>query len=166
MKSEKVINLQFNALDQCALLAEVCCNLLTPPALIFLDGTLGAGKTTFVSFCAKHLSCKESPTSPTFTLINRYSGNTPVIHMDLYRLNEKSVSLLDLPYYLNQNALIFIEWAENGKNSLPENYLKIAFSYENNAENPEARQVRISASGQPYDDLINPLSLALRERGL
>lgn len=84
---------------------------------IFLTGDVGAGKTTFLQGFAKKLGIEEPLTSPTYALEQRYETNrgVPLIHLDLYRLNERdSVALVqstdDVP------GIRCIEWA----NRLPE----------------------------------------------
>ena len=56
------------------------------PVIIFLDGDLGAGKTTFTQFLAKSLGVKDVVTSPTFNIFKRYQGEKRVLnHFDLYQ---------------------------------------------------------------------------------
>ncbi len=63
---------------------------------ILLKGQIGTGKTSFVKGIAKGLQIKENITSPTFALSHHYnSGKMPLIHMDLYRL-ENSLSAKEL----------------------------------------------------------------------
>ena len=61
---------------------------LEPPALILLSGDLGAGKTTLTKGIVSGLgaSSEEDVTSPTFTLVHKYSGKNLVYHADLYRI--------------------------------------------------------------------------------
>ena len=61
--------------------------------ILLLNGPLGAGKTTLVKGIAKSLSIKETITSPTFPLSQHYpSGSPPLIHLDLYRIEEPSAA--------------------------------------------------------------------------
>src|SRR3954452_2637073 len=61
--------------------------LLTPGALVLVEGELGAGKTTFVRGAVRALGHEGRVTSPTFTLAGRYEdGRVPISHLDLYRL--------------------------------------------------------------------------------
>ena len=60
---------------------------LKPNSIVLLDGPIGAGKTSFVQGIAEGLSITEDITSPTFALSHHYnSGKIPLIHLDLYRL--------------------------------------------------------------------------------
>ena len=64
---------------------------LNPQSIVLLQGPVGAGKTSFVQGIAKGLSISEDITSPTFALSHHYnSGKIPLIHLDLYRLEDVS----------------------------------------------------------------------------
>ena len=96
---------------------------LTEPAIFFLEGNLGAGKTVF----AKGLICglgqpdPDDVPSPSFTLINEYELRLKVFHIDLYRLETREdLRSLDLEEIFAQPAVILIEWAEKlGDADLP-----------------------------------------------
>lgn len=91
---------------------------LTRGGALLLQGELGAGKTTFVQGLAEALNVQHTVTSPTFTLLNVYETQHPVIrqlvHIDLYRLNSAAdMTELDIASWLaNANALVVIEWPE------------------------------------------------------
>lgn len=79
--------------------------------VIVLNGNLGAGKTFFVKQALKRFNIN-NVSSPTFALVNEYTGTIKVYHFDFYRINS-SGELFDIGYndYLNdKNALLFIEW--------------------------------------------------------
>lgn len=95
-----------------------------------LSGPLGAGKTTFVQGFAKGLGIKDKIISPTFVLIRQHAipdTTKTLYHIDLYRLeNIKDLKSLGLEEVLtNPNAIILIEWAENARQLLPKNTVKI-----------------------------------------
>jgi len=89
---------------------------LTGGEILLLDGPLGAGKTVFAKGIASGLDVDpEEVTSPSFTLVNPYSGRLPLFHIDLYRLDEGSAAAnaVDLEELLSdERAVIVIEWAE------------------------------------------------------
>ncbi|EKD29201.1 MAG: hypothetical protein ACD_79C00020G0009 [uncultured bacterium] len=75
-------------------------------------GNLGAGKTFLIkSICSFFNVPEHDVTSPSFTLVNEYSGNTHIIHLDTYRLNNDiEFEMLDLDFYASKHGIIFIEW--------------------------------------------------------
>ena len=100
---------------------------------ILLKGEIGAGKTSLVKGIAKGLQIKENITSPTFALSHHYySGKMPLIHMDLYRLEDSSSAqelFLEEEEELDQiNGIMVIEWP-NMIISLVEDYWLIEIEY-------------------------------------
>jgi len=95
-----------------------------PPNAIFeLQGHPGAGKTTLVKEAARLLDAKEPVQSPTFNIMNIYSGfyfddsELNIFHLDCYRLSDSDF-LLDLDFSEisgNQPFYAFIEWPEKVK---------------------------------------------------
>src|SRR6202050_4820107 len=63
---------------------------LKPPVLVLLSGELGAGKTTLTKGIATGIGAakEDEVTSPTFTLVHKYSGERQVYHVDLYRIGD------------------------------------------------------------------------------
>jgi len=92
---------------------------LTPPLLILLSGDLGAGKTTFTKGLASGFGAasEEEITSPTFTLVHRYSGAcVPVYHVDLYRIEgARDLQTLGLEDVFAENAIVIVEWPDRLK---------------------------------------------------
>jgi tRNA threonylcarbamoyladenosine biosynthesis protein TsaE len=82
--------------------------------VIGLSGDLGAGKTQLVKGIARGLGITARVHSPTFTLVNIYSGGRlNLFHLDLYRLETKEQILsAGLDEYLNPVGVAVIEWAE------------------------------------------------------
>ncbi|MCX7739298.1 MAG: tRNA (adenosine(37)-N6)-threonylcarbamoyltransferase complex ATPase subunit type 1 TsaE [Hydrogenothermaceae bacterium] len=103
--------------------AEGLARELKGDEIILLEGELGAGKTTLTKLLLKHLGVKEDVTSPTFTVMNEYSGRFHIIyHIDMYRLNYFDIS--DIAGY----GVIVVEWpkGEDFKSySLPVYRIKI-----------------------------------------
>ncbi len=82
--------------------------------IVFLIGELGAGKTVFAKGIAAGLGLKDihQVCSPSFTLLNVYSGRSPIYHLDLYRLSgEAEIRDLGFEDYIGEGVLL-IEWAE------------------------------------------------------
>lgn len=115
--------------------------------ILLLAGPLGAGKTVFVKGLAAALGIDpEEVTSPSFTLVNPYTGRLPLFHLDLYRLNEGAgaAHAVDLEELLSdERAVVVIEWAERlGNYPLPTNVWRIAIA--GDGEEPR----KISIAGQ------------------
>jgi tRNA threonylcarbamoyladenosine biosynthesis protein TsaE len=87
---------------------------LNAGSVLLLVGDLGAGKTALVRGLAEGLGvAPDEVSSPTFTLMQEYrGGRVPLIHVDLYRLNDaREIDELGLEE-LGLNAVLAIEWAE------------------------------------------------------
>ena len=106
---------------------------LKAKSIILLKGQIGAGKTSLVKGIAEGLQIKENITSPTFALSHHYnSGKLPLIHMDLYRLEQTSSAqelFLEEEEELEQNnGIMVIEWPEKII-SIVDEYLLIEIKY-------------------------------------
>ena len=109
---------------------------LNPHSIVLLQGPIGAGKTSFVQGIAKGLSISEDITSPTFALSHHYnSGKIPLIHLDLYRLDNsssaKEVFFSEEEEALQSEAILVIEWPELIE-PLIKDFWKIEISYATN----------------------------------
>lgn len=98
--------------------------------ILLLSGPLGAGKTLFVKGVCSALGIdEEDVTSPSFTLVNPYTGRLRLYHLDLYRLDEgaSAAHAVDLEDLLaDVSSVIVIEWAERmGSYPLPDNVWQI-----------------------------------------
>jgi tRNA threonylcarbamoyladenosine biosynthesis protein TsaE len=98
--------------------------------ILLLSGPLGAGKTLFVKGICSSLGIEDDDvTSPSFTLVNPYSGRLQLYHLDLYRLDEgaSAAHAVDLDDLLSdEKSVIVIEWAERmGGYPLPNNVWRI-----------------------------------------
>ena len=88
--------------------------------VVVLNGDLGTGKTFFVKEIGKIFGIN-SVSSPTFALVNEYSGRIKIYHLDFYRI-EKLEEIFDIGFndYVNDNeAIMFIEWGELFSEILP-----------------------------------------------
>src|SRR3954467_173010 len=94
-------------------LAQKLAGTLGPGTFVLLYGDLGAGKTVFVRGLAAGLGANpDDVTSPTFGLVQQYSGAVPLIHADLYRLEKAAaIDALDREE-LGGGGVVVIEWAE------------------------------------------------------
>ncbi len=97
-----------------AALGRSLASSLVADSMVLLVGDLGAGKTAFVRGLAEGLGVGPAEvSSPTFTLIQEYrGGRLPLLHVDLYRLNDpREVDDLGLEE-LGSGAVVAIEWAD------------------------------------------------------
>ncbi len=99
--------------------------------IVFLQGELGSGKTTFVKGLAQafKVSVKEV-NSPTFVLMNDYKGKLPIYHFDLYRLaGSQAIDTLDFDDYFYGEGISLIEWPERLGDHKPEQYYLVTFKH-------------------------------------
>jgi tRNA threonylcarbamoyladenosine biosynthesis protein TsaE len=122
---------------------------LKAPALVLLTGDLGAGKTTLTKGIVSGLGAahEDEVTSPTFTLVHKYSGAIPVYHVDLYRIgNFHDLETLGLEDVFSEQAIVIVEWPD--RLTLRTDWPVIRIHLEHVAE--ETR--RISIEDQPLTD--------------
>lgn len=96
-------------------------SLIHAPANIYLEGQLGAGKTTFVKGFLRGCGYEGLVKSPTYTLVETYPVNEAVIlHADLYRINDPNeLEAMGFRDYFNSNTIALIEWASHAREWLP-----------------------------------------------
>ena len=94
-------------------------------ALIAMEGEMGVGKTAFVRGFTSALGIKGAK-SPTYTIVNEYSGTHPVFHFDMYRIeDEEDLYAIGFEDYLAREGYLFIEWSENVKGALPDPHITL-----------------------------------------
>ncbi len=92
---------------------------------IALYGDLGAGKTAFTRGLASELAPDAPVCSPTYTIVNEYSGKIPLFHFDMYRIeDEDSLESIGFYDYFNR-GIIVTEWSENIPFALPDRYIRV-----------------------------------------
>lgn len=127
--------------------------VLPKKCLVFLNGDLGAGKTTLTRGVIRAAGYKGVVKSPTYTLVEEYDlGSSKVYHFDLYRVKEpEELEWIGIRDYLEQQSLCFIEWPELGKGFLPTPDIELTLTTKN-----EGREVDIQVASK---NLVNKLKL-------
>jgi tRNA threonylcarbamoyladenosine biosynthesis protein TsaE len=126
-----------------ARLGRILADAATGSAIVvFLNGDLGAGKTTFVGGLLHELGVTGPVRSPTYTLIEPYALGAKVFyHVDLYRLQDpRELEPLGIRELLVAGSVLLIEWAERGGAQLPTPDIALDFRY----EGVDRRQISVS----------------------
>ncbi len=112
-------------------------------AVVYLQGELGAGKTTCVRSLLRTLGVVGLVRSPTYTLVETYVLPTlTCVHVDLYRLQSLTeVDELGLRDLVGPGFLFFVEWPDRGGGHLPAADLNLTLLYAG-----DARRARLHAT--------------------
>lgn len=104
-------------------------------------GGLGVGKTAFTRGLAEGMGIAADVSSPTFAIVNVYHGSPMLCHFDMYRIDGWD-DLCTTGYfeYLEDDAVLAVEWSENIENVLPENSFFVSIS---KGETDETRIIEI-----------------------
>ncbi|MFC3195392.1 tRNA (adenosine(37)-N6)-threonylcarbamoyltransferase complex ATPase subunit type 1 TsaE [Marinicella sediminis] len=112
---------QIDTLDQLSAVARQLSCEIPPGTVVYLQGDLGAGKTTFTQLLLKSCGITEVVKSPTYTMYETYqTAEQTYVHMDLYRLTDpEELYFLDIEDLLDPAHIVLIEWPGKGKGVLP-----------------------------------------------
>ena len=115
--------------EDTVLLGERIARSLKPNDVVAITGELGASKTTLIQGVAKGLGINNWITSPTFTLINEFTGKLNLYHVDLYRIDSVAdAEDIAIEEYFNKGGVTVIEWAEKIGPILPAGTVEIKIS--------------------------------------
>ena len=127
------------------LVAKELAQIIESFKVVTFTGNLGAGKTTLVKILCQHWGVKETVSSPTFSLVNQYTCNHPVIgncifHIDLYRVkNTEEAYGAGVEDNLYSGDLCLVEWPEKAMEIIPEDALRVEIS----GQDHEQRHIRV-----------------------
>lgn len=97
--------------------------------IVVLNGDLGAGKTHLTKGIAEGLEVSDYITSPTFTIVNEYSGRLPLYHFDVYRIEDiNEMYEIGFEEYIYGRGVSIIEWGDMIRELLPEGVIDIRIS--------------------------------------
>lgn len=114
--------------------------------IIFLEGELGAGKTTLTKGILKGFDYQELVKSPTYNLVEIHeTKNYKVFHFDLYRIsNPIELEEIGIDEYLKESGSVSIfEWPKNGEAVLPSPDFHVQISYKDTDQNNK-RELSVS----------------------
>lgn len=128
--------------------------VLETGAFVGLVGALGAGKTTLVQSLVTALDADAQATSPTYTLLNEYATEPPVVHVDLYRLGgyDELESIGYWDYVESGRAITCVEWLDRVPDAWPRHGILIALERADGG-----RRARLWASPE-YDEVFGALT--------
>lgn len=111
-------------------------------AFIAMRGEMGVGKTAFTRGFASHFGIS-GVKSPTYTIVNEYSGRVRIFHFDMYRICDGD-DLYSIGYddYVETDGYCIAEWSENIENEIPDGAIFVTIS--RTETSPEERRIEIN----------------------
>jgi len=112
--------------DETYIIGKLIGSLVNSGDIICLIGDLGTGKTHLTKGIAKGLGIEDLITSPTFTIVNEYTGRLKLYHFDVYRVNDPDeIEAIGFDDYIFSDGVSVIEWANYIQELIPPNNLTI-----------------------------------------
>ena len=132
-------------------LGECLARVCPAGARIYLQGELGAGKTTLVRGFLRALDYQDKVKSPTYTLVEPYQlGTHSIFHFDLYRINDPlELEAIGIRDYLDGTGICLVEWPEKAQDFLPGPDILFQITIQDHG-----RQVKIKPATGPGERML------------
>lgn len=136
-------------------LGRALATALAGRGVVYLQGDLGAGKTTLTRGILRGYGHGGNVKSPTYTLVEPYDlGTTTAYHFDLYRLTDpEELELLGIRDYCRPDTLSIIEWPDRGQPFLPPADLTITIR-----GNADGRELEFVAHNEKGEAVLTALA--------
>jgi len=158
IKGEFMFNFVSHNENETKKIATLLASKLQLGDIVVLSGDLGCGKTKFTEGFLSYWNLDDEISSPTFTIVNEHSkGNTNIYHFDVYRLDDlgEFYAIGGTEYFIN--GICVIEWGELIEDILPQNYIKIKFSKDENDDS--IRYLNFKAYGERLSNILKELEI-------
>lgn len=123
--------------------------------VVYLQGDLGAGKTTLSRGIVQALGHSGAVKSPTYTLVEPYEvSGLRVFHFDLYRLADpEELEFIGIRDYFDAGTVCLIEWPDKGGDMIPQPDLILSLEKEGSG-----RQVRLISNTETGQTMLGRLT--------
>ncbi len=151
--------LQANSESEQEAVGAALAKAVPPACVIYLEGDLGAGKTTLARGFMRGLGHQGAVKSPSYTLIEPYElKDRRCFHFDLYRLADPGeLEYLGVRDLLVEDAVLLVEWPDRGEGGLPPADLIVRISYRKTG-----RKLQLLAMSEIGEELIQKVKLDLQ----
>ncbi len=157
------ITVETSAHAETVRLGRLLAGVLRPGMIIALQGDLGAGKTTLVKGIAAGLLGidEREVTSPTFTIMQEYSGPVRLYHVDAYRLESaEDLEAIGFDDFVDGSGVTVIEWSDRISKALPRDTLNISIELTGDQQRRFLLQAATQQQAQDLQKLAGQLEAA------
>ena len=138
------MKVDISSLEQLDKFAQTFSQSVKAGDVVFLEGDLGSGKTTFTQLLLKHLGYEGRVKSPTYAIYESYKlSQFELFHMDLYRLSSpEELYYMAIEEIISPHNVVVIEWPQKGQGVLPQATKSLFFTLINSVQ----RELSISSA--------------------